>query len=99
MKYYREKYKFGNATAIEAWNDDGPYAPVSVNIKGISETLPENQIVLNHNLYKMRDLPNVQEIFNDLVKEVVRLVRCGFVETAIVELNDNWKEICYENIH
>ena len=95
MIYQRAKYFADNGTAIMALTDERePYATVSICLADYGVKLPENQIVINHDL--MNDPVFLTKIKADLVKKEVMTVSFGFASSIVVELKDNWKEICEE---
>ena len=95
MIYQRAKYFADNGTAIMALTDERePYAAVSICLADYGVKLPENQIVINHDL--MNDPVYLTKIKADLVKKEVMAVSFGFANSIVVELKDNWKEICEE---
>lgn len=95
MIYQRAKYVEDNGTAITALTDERePYAAVSICLADYGVKLPENQIVINHDL--MNDPVFLTKIKPDLIKKEVMAVSFGFANSIVVELKDNWKELCEE---
>lgn len=95
MIYQRARYNADNGTAIMALTDNRePYAHISVCLADYGVSLPENQIVINHVLLNSPDF--MEKIRQDLIKKEVMSINFGFSESIIVELKDNWKEICEE---
>ena len=95
MIYLRTKYAADNSTAIKALTDERePYATVSVCLAGYGVSLPENQIVIDHNLLYSSEF--MEKLKEDLIKKEIMGIDFGFARSLIVELKDNWKEICEE---
>lgn len=95
MKYYRGKYVADKSTAITCTTDDGePYATLSICLADYGMTpLSENQIFVP--TYKMCD-EDYEMFKRDLFKRELMEVQFGYGKGMLVELRDDWKEICHE---
>ena len=92
MIYYRGEYVAGG-TAILCTTDDGePYADISVCLINYGIMPPKNQIVVP--TYELSE-EFYQQVKKTLIKREINEVKFGYAKGVLVELRDDWEEICH----
>lgn len=95
MEYYRGKYFYGEGTCITCTTNDGEsYADCSVNLFEYGITLPEDEIVINADILRGDFYEN--DFKKKFVKEEIRGIEYGYAKSVVVELVDNWKDLCID---
>ena len=74
---------------ISAWDEDGPYADVTICVPEIS--LEENEVILNHDILFDKDFMNS---FLKCFAESKRPVSYNYANSYVVKLKENWKDFC-----
>lgn len=83
------EYVATNGIAIDAWDEEGPFADISICVQGIH--LEENEVVLNHDL--LFDKEFVDSLIH-YIAEDARPVHYGYAHSYAIKLKDNWKDLC-----
>lgn len=85
------EYAATGGPAIEAWDEDGPYADVSICVPNI--ICKDNQIILNHDI--LFDKKFVSAFKKYLCTEEEEVCYGPFnTRSSLVTLKDNWKDLC-----
>ncbi len=91
----RSKYFTGSLALISVMADgSGPAMAFSVNVQGVSETLPHDEFVLKDYGENEGVLKALEEA--GVVKETGQIAEVGFVECPVVRLIDPER---FENLH
>lgn len=97
MRYYRSKYEEDQSTAIRCVTEEGePYGVVSICMAGYG-IVPksENEIVVPKYKFSAEEYQRLKE---DLFKREIKPVKVGYGLGVLVELREDWKDICVEEL-
>lgn len=85
------EYAATDGIAIDAWDDEGPFADVTSCIPEIP--ISENEVILNHDI--LWDRAFVEGLI-DYLAEAVRPVTFGPFSTGtyVLKLKAGWKDLC-----
>lgn len=93
----RSTYIYGNTPYLGLWDDEEPYADVTINIPG--EELGENEVILNHDL--------MGEVHKEIVDAILEYIAVPGSKREVIfgpfstktfafTLVDGWEDMCYE---
>ena len=83
------EYAATDGIAIDAWDEEGPFADVTICVQGIP--LKKNEVILNHDVLFDREFV---DSFLEYLAEGARPVHYGYANSYAIKLKDNWKDLC-----